>query len=235
MLRRREARTTSKAGICANRAWCATQHPMADLRRLARDERAEFAEFLATLSPQQWDAPTLCAGWRVRDVVAHVISYDELDGRGLVERLARGRFLPDRANAIGLAEYGTRSPDELLALLRDHLEPRGFTAAFGGAIALVDGLIHQQDIRRPLGRHRTIPPERLLPALRGALASPVLRGFWRVRGLRLVATDLDWSMGVGPPVRGPAEALLMTVAARRGVVDELSGPGQRKLAARLGG
>lgn len=208
---------------------------MGNLRRLARDERAEFAEFLATLSPQQWDAPTLCAGWRVRDVVAHVISYDELDGRGLVARLAKARFLPDRANAVGLAEYNTRSPEQLLALLNDHLEPRGLTAAFGGAIALVDGLIHQQDIRRPLGIPRAIPPERLLAALRGALTAPVIRGFWRVRGLRLVATDLGWSAGAGPEVRGPAEAILMTVAGRRGVVDELSGPGQRKLAARVEG
>jgi uncharacterized protein (TIGR03083 family) len=52
-----------------------------DLRPLARDERADFATFLSTLSPQQWEVPTLCAGWRVRDVVAHVISYDELSVR----------------------------------------------------------------------------------------------------------------------------------------------------------
>ncbi|MGH3980445.1 MAG: maleylpyruvate isomerase family mycothiol-dependent enzyme [Pseudonocardiaceae bacterium] len=173
-----------------------------DLRRLAREERADFAAFLATLSPQQWEAPSLCAGWRVRDVVAHVISYDELDGRGLVGRLVQGRFLPQRANAVGLAQYQTHSPDQLLAVLRDHLEPRGLTAAFGGALALVDGLIHQQDIRRPLGMPRDIPAERLLPALRGALAAPVIGGFWRVRGVRLVATDLDWSTGQGPEVRG---------------------------------
>jgi Mycothiol maleylpyruvate isomerase N-terminal domain len=59
---------------------------------LAQDERAEFAVFLATLSPRQWQAPTLCAGWRVRDVVAHVISYDELDVRGLLAHVVRGRF-----------------------------------------------------------------------------------------------------------------------------------------------
>ena len=56
--------------------------PIVDVRRLAWDERAAFAAFLATLSPRQWQVPTLCARWRVRDVVAHVISYDELDARG---------------------------------------------------------------------------------------------------------------------------------------------------------
>jgi uncharacterized protein (TIGR03083 family) len=204
-----------------------------DLRRLARDERADFAAFLATLSPQQWEAPTLCAGWRVRDVVAHVISYDELSARGLAGRFAKGWFLPDRVNAVGLAEYNMRSPEELLALLKDHVEPRGLPAAFGGMVALVDGVIHHQDIRRPLGMPRDIPAERLLPALRCALTAPVIRGFWRVRGVRLVATDLDWSTGAGPEVHGRAEALLMTIAGRPGAVGELSGPGQQKLADRI--
>jgi len=59
-----------------------------DVRGLARDERADFAAFLATLSQYHWRAPTLCAGWRVPDVVAHVISYDELDARGLLAHVA---------------------------------------------------------------------------------------------------------------------------------------------------
>jgi uncharacterized protein (TIGR03083 family) len=102
-----------------------------DLKHVARDERADLAALLATLSPQQWEAPTMCAGWRARDVVTHMISYDELDGRGLLRRFAKGRFLPDRVNAFGLAEYNTRSPEELLALLKEHLEPRGLAAALG--------------------------------------------------------------------------------------------------------
>lgn len=206
-----------------------------NLKPLARQEREEFAALLRTLSPEQWDAPTLCAGWRVRDVVAHVISYEELNVSGLVGRFTRGRFLVNRTNAVGLADYADRSSEELLALLEAHLEPRGFTAAFGGAIALLDCMIHQQDIRRPLGIPREIPAERLRPALRGALTAPVLRGFWRVRGVRLVATDLDWSTGKGPEAKGPGEALLMTLAGRRGVVRELSGPGRRILADRIEG
>jgi uncharacterized protein (TIGR03083 family) len=203
-------------------------------KNMARDERADLAEFLAGLSPEQWDAPTLCDGWRVRDVVAHMISYEELDGRALIARFAQGRFLPDRVNAVGVSE-NSRSPEELLALLNDHLEPRGLTAGLGGRIALLDGLIHHQDIRRPLGLSRDIPAERMLPVLQFARVAPPLRGFWRARGLRLIATDLDWSAGRGPAVEGPAEPLLMAIAGRRGVVHELSGPGQPTLAARIGG
>ncbi|MGH3240361.1 MAG: maleylpyruvate isomerase family mycothiol-dependent enzyme [Spirillospora sp.] len=204
-----------------------------DLKSLARDERAELAAFLETLTPEQWEAPSLCEKWRVRDVVAHIISYDDLSARGLTARLAKGRFTLNRTNAIGVDESGGLTPGELLAMLNERLRPKGLTAGFGGLIALTDGVIHHQDIRRPLGVPREIPAERLLPALRGALTTPVIPGFWRARGLRLVATDLDWSRGSGPEVRGPAEALLMAVAGRRGVVQELSGPGRQRLAERV--
>jgi uncharacterized protein (TIGR03083 family) len=203
-----------------------------DFRKLAREERADLADLLASLSPEQWDAPTLCDAWRVRDVVAHMFSYDELSPADLMRRLARGRFVLDRVNAAGVTEYNRRSPDELLALVKAHLEPSGLTALFGGMVALVDGLIHQQDIRRSLGKPRDIPPDRLLATLRCALYAPAVRGAWRARGVRLVATDLDWSFGKGPEVHGPGEALLMTMAARRGVVAELSGPGQTLLSKR---
>jgi uncharacterized protein (TIGR03083 family) len=206
-----------------------------DIRRLARDERADLAAFLMTLSSAQWQAPTLCTRWRVRDVVAHVVSYDELDVRGLLALVIQGRFRPAQVNAAALASYSTRSPAQLLALLTAQPQPRGLPAALGGRVALTEGLIHHQDIRRALGMPRAIPPERLLPALRLALIAPDIGGLWHIRGLRLVATDLRFSAGVGLEVRGAGEALLMAIAGRRGVVSELSGPGQRKLAHRLDG
>ena len=206
-----------------------------DVRRLAREERADLAAFLATLSPQQWQAPTLCAGWRVRDVVAHVISYDDLDTRHLLAYVIQGRLRLGRVNAVALARYNAVSPEQLLALLTDHPQPRGVPAALGGRVGLTEALIHHQDIRRPLAQPRAIPPERLLPALRIALIAPDIGGLWRIRGVRLVATDLPFSAGIGQEVRGPAEALLMTIAGRHGVAGELPGPGQRKLARRIDG
>lgn len=205
-----------------------------DLTSLARDERADLVAFLETLAPEQWNAPTLCAGWRVRDLVAHVVSYDAPGAADLLRRFAKGRCTVDGANAAGVAEFAGRTPDELLALLREHLRPQGVIAAFGGGTALTGGVIHHQDIRRPLGAPRGVPAERLVPALRGALRSPLIRGSRRARGLRLVATDLDWTRGSGPEVRGPGEALLMAVAGRRGAVEELEGPGRQRLASRIG-
>ena len=204
-----------------------------DTMGLAHDERADLAELLATLTPAQWDAPSLCAGWRVRDVVAHMFSYEELGPVGLVGRFLRGGVLPDRVNAVGVRAYAGHSPGDLLALVTAHLRPRGLTAGFGGRIALTDGVIHHQDIRRALGLPRDIPAARMTEVLSFARTAPTIKAPRRVRGLTLVATDLDWSAGSGPVVEGPAESLLMAIAGRRGTAAELGGPGQPTLAGRI--
>jgi uncharacterized protein (TIGR03083 family) len=125
-------------------------------------------------------------------------------------------------------------PDELVAAVRERAVPAGLPAGFGGRVALVDGLIHQQDVRRPLGLPRSTPAERLRRALDFARFAPPIRAFPRIRGLRLVADDLDWAAGRGPEVRGPAEAVLLAMAGRR-TTGELTGPGAPTLAARIGG
>jgi uncharacterized protein (TIGR03083 family) len=204
-----------------------------NVSHLARDERSDLADFLATLTAAQWSGPTLCAGWQVQDVVAHMISYDELSPIGSLHRLAKGRLSLHRANEIGIAEYVSRGPDELVELLRRHLVPRGLTAGFGCRVALLDAIIHHQDIRIPLGQPRTIPAERLRAALGFALMVPPIKGISRSRGLRLVATDVEWAGGRGELVTGPGDALLMAIAGRPGAIDRLAGPGQPILAERV--
>jgi uncharacterized protein (TIGR03083 family) len=208
---------------------------VSDPKQLAREERADLAELLAGLSAEQWEAPTLCSKWRVRDVVAHIISYDDLGALGLAGRFAEGWFVPDQVNEVGVRRYASLTPDELLAELRSHLEPAGLTAGFGRRIGLVDGLIHHQDIRRALGLPRDVPTERLTEALPFARIAPPIRAFSRARGLRLVATDVGWDNGRGPVLEGPAEPLLMAIAGRRDAIDELSGPGKAALVKRLTG
>jgi uncharacterized protein (TIGR03083 family) len=205
-----------------------------DAMGLATAERADLADLLSTLTPDEWDARSLCAGWRIRDMVAHMFSYDELSIPRLVGRFVLGGLLPDRVNAAGVAAYADLSTDDLVMLVRDHLRPGGLTAGFGGRIALTDGLIHHQDIRRPLGLPRDIPAERLLCALPFACTAPTIGAAKRIRGLRLVADDLDWTTGSGAVVEGPAEALLMAIGGRRDVIGELSGPGRSTLAQRVG-
>ncbi|MET9261235.1 maleylpyruvate isomerase family mycothiol-dependent enzyme [Amycolatopsis sp. NPDC004079] len=196
-----------------------------DVRTLARDERADFADFLETLTPEQWDEPTLCAGWNVRSVVAHVVSYDELGGRQLARRFVRAGLSLKRSNEIGLAEYRVRAPEALIDVMRRHPQPGRVLGKFGGMVGFLDGLIHQQDIRRPLGQPRTIPAARLRRALELSLRAPPIGVSRRLTGLRAVATDLDWASGRGIEVRGPAEALLLALAGRRAAADDLTGPG----------
>ncbi len=206
-----------------------------DTMSLARDERTDLAAFLATLTPQQWDAPTLCAQWRVREVVAHIYSYEDLGFGRVVSRLLRARLNSERANALGVATHADKCGDELVAMARNHVQPTGLTALMGGRIALTDGMIHHQDIRRPLGLARDIPDARLTAALDTARTAPPVGAVKRIRGLTLVATDLNWTAGSGPMVEGPAEALLMAMAGRHGIVSELSGPGASILADRIRG
>ncbi|OBI23063.1 DinB family protein [Mycobacterium sp. E2327] len=201
------------------------------LMTMAHAERADLADFLSTLAPPDWAAPSLCTKWSVKDVVAHVISYEELGAAGLLKRFAKGWVV--RANQVGVDEFSGLSPEQLLAFLRGHLEPRGLTAGFGGMIALVDGTVHHQDIRRSLGRPRTVPADRLQRVLGLVPGNPRLGAGRRIRGLRLRATDVDWTHGNGPEVSGPGEALLMAMTGRPAALADLEGPGRDTLAHRL--
>lgn len=203
-----------------------------DLRVLAADERRDLADLLDTLTPEQWNMPSLCEGWSVRDVVAHMVSYEELGPAGIVARRIKG-WRHGGSNEVGRAEFAGRSPSDLVTFLREHLTPHGITALFGGAVGLTDALVHHQDIRRALHLPRTVPDQRLRPVLDFALRSPKLPSRKDTHGLRLVATDLDWQHGSGPDVSGPAEALLMAIAGRRDALRDLDGPGLPVLAARL--
>lgn len=201
------------------------------MKDLAYEERSDLAAYLRTLAPADWNAASLCDAWSVKDVVAHVVSYEALGVAGLVKRFVSGRFV--RANEVGVADFARYTPAELVDFLEAHLQPQGLTAGFGGMIALVDGTIHHQDIRRTLGHPRTIPPdriERILPLIPG---NPRLGAGKRIRGLRLRATDVDWQHGTGPEVVGTGEALMMAMSGRRIAVADLSGPGQPTIAHRM--
>lgn len=202
-------------------------------RELAAAQRADLLVLLEGLTPAQWELPSLCRRWRVREVVAHIISYDALSWGQLGRRFAAGRFSVDRINAIGVEAARDLSTEDLLGQLRIHLEPSGLTAAMGAGVALTDGLIHSQDIARAVGMRKTVPAERLERALPFALRAPTLPARRLARGLALQATDVDWRHGEGPLVGGPGEALLMAVAGRPAALADLYGDGVSILSERL--
>jgi uncharacterized protein (TIGR03083 family) len=206
---------------------------VADLSDLATAERRDLADYLDTLTEEQWEQPSLCPGWAVRDVVGHLPSYDELGWPAVLALFARSRFSLARCNQVGVERSRQLSTEQLVARLRTHAVPRGVTAMFDSAIALTDGVIHHQDIRRALGHPRTVPEQRLVAALNFAPRARALPAPANVRDLRLVATDVDWTRGAGPEVEGPGEALLITLAGRPQGLADLSGPGLAVLAERV--
>jgi uncharacterized protein (TIGR03083 family) len=200
------------------------------VRAFARQELQEFADLLDGLSAQQWTTPSLCAGWTAHDVAAHTIAYLGQRRMLLAHNMLRLRGDTDRLNAEHLESYAALAPEQLAARMRSGVEPSGAGALYGCRVALIECLIHQQDIRRPLGLPRTIPEQRLRASLNYARISPIIGGARRTRGLRLQATDMNWSAGRGPEVRGPGEALLLAVTGRTAAVtDELSGDGAARL------
>jgi uncharacterized protein (TIGR03083 family) len=199
---------------------------MTRVRSLARREREEFADLLCGLTPEQWDAPSLCTGWSVRDVAAHTIAYLGQSLPGLVANMIRARGDVDRLNARALPPYSRLSPAQLVELMHRGAEPSGAAGLYGSRVALIECLIHQQDVRRPLGLDRVVPEEALRVSLGFARISPVIGGARRTQGARLVATDVDWSAGKGPEVHGPGEALLFVMTGRIAPVrDALTGEG----------
>ena len=198
---------------------------------MATAERTDLADLLATLTPEEWEAASLCEGWRVRDVIAHVMSFDDVTLLGMLRRAVRARFV--NINQVGVDELASLSGEQLLERLRDRLRPRGLATTFGGRLALLDVTIHHQDIRRPLGKPRQVPADRLRVVLADAVRSPELPAWHLCRGIHLAPKDLDWRHGSGPEVTGPAEALLMAVTGRASALVELSGPGLPVLAGRI--
>jgi uncharacterized protein (TIGR03083 family) len=211
---------------------------MPDYDHLRYQELASISELAHALSDEQWDHDSLCRGWRVRDVISHMVLGYTTPMLSMVGMVARYGFNVPRASATESAAYGsTHSPAQILAVFdtipKDHVH-KGISRVIKPQESLLDHIVHHQDIRRPLGLPRQIPEGRLLAALG---AAPGIGSFVgakkRAAGLRFVATDVDWSHGDGPEVRGGGEAILLALTGRPVALDELSGDGAATLQGRI--
>ncbi len=198
---------------------------MADVREAIAAERRELVAVLAELPAERWDEHTLCAGWRVREVVAHMTLPFRHSKRRVVFELVKARGDFNRvADRCARADAGRLSAAELAACLRDNAEhpwkpPRG---GYDGA--LTHDVVHGLDFTIPLGVGRRVPNERLWPVLDGMASARGVKFFGvDLDGVRLQADDLDWSFGSGVPVTGAAQDLLMVLAGRRLPYGRLSG------------
>lgn len=203
--------------------------------RAIERERLSLADLLETLTEEEWERPSLCAGWRVRDVAAHVALAPQPPGplAMLVEAVrARGSF--HRLNHDVSVRYANRPGADLVAELREHAGSRKLPAVTNYRNILYDILVHGQDIAIPLGRARPMP----LDAARAGATRVWTMGwpFWarrRLAGFRLHATDVEWTVGSGAPVHGPIAAILLLLTGRAAALPHLSGDGLPRLTERL--
>jgi uncharacterized protein (TIGR03083 family) len=211
---------------------------MADYDRLREAELVSIAELLHSFSDAQWDHDTLCEGWRVRDVVSHMVLGYTTPMPSMLGKVAKHGFNVPKASAIESVGYASsHAPAEILAVFEtipSHHVRKGISKLIPVREALVDHVVHHQDIRRPLAMPRVIPEDRLVAALD---AVPGISGFVgakkRAAGLRLTATDVEWTHGDGPEVRGTGEAILLALTGRPVAIAELEGEGVATLTARV--
>jgi uncharacterized protein (TIGR03083 family) len=205
------------------------------IQDLIAEQRTELAAVLTGLTDEQWDAPSLCEGWAVRHVVAHVT---------MPFRYSMPKFLRELAKAGGSFQKmsdGVASRDaelpraELIAALRDNADNPWRPPGGGYEAALTHDVIHGLDITRALGIERAVRPEAIRTVL-DLIAEPKTRGHFGVEldGVELQATDLDWSSGSGAPLRGRAEDLALVLTGRRIGDDALDGAGARLRAGSAG-
>jgi uncharacterized protein (TIGR03083 family) len=208
-----------------------------DVWDMILSERVLLADTMDGLTDEQWETPSLCGAWTVKEVAAHLVTPFEVRSLAFLKGVASHGFNFDRASEsfarrIAVAESGAR----LSAILRANSTNRWKPPGFGAQAPLTDVIVHGQDIRRPLGISREIAPDRVRVVLDfttgGRTFGFVPKG--RLDGLRLEAVDLGWSHGDGAAVRGSGEAVMMAVLGRTVVLDELEGGGVGLLRTRLG-
>lgn len=177
------------------------------------------ADLLSGLTPEQWDAPSMCTGWRVRDVAGHIVWRVGSSNRELISTAARaylGHFVnPNRAIDRVSRAAAEASPAELVERIRQIAADKAAGQGRHGIIELTEAVVHGYDIAHPLGL--TLPvastASGAVALRRSLIAATEIKAV--IRGRTLVATDAGWSVGRGPELPGTAEALVLFLFGRR--------------------
>jgi len=203
-----------------------------DIWPVIHAERKSLAGDLRPLTEEQWDAASLCPGWTVRDVLAHMTSAASLTPPTFFTTLIGSGFSFEKLQAKGIAAHRGDSPADTLAgfdkVQTSVKHPPGPANTWLGEV-----IVHSQDIRRPLGIEHQYNTGALVQVADFYKGSNALIGSKnRIAGLTLRATDADWSHGTGPEVSGPMLSLVMSMTGRKAALDDLSGDGVATLRSR---
>jgi uncharacterized protein (TIGR03083 family) len=188
-------------------------------------ERAWLADLLASLPDESWQRPSLCAGWTVRDVAAH-LTFAQTPVRHLLVPALRAGLRYDKV-IHDTAVRCRLTHEEIVATLRGFVGSRRRIAFISDLDPLLDILVHTQDVCQPLGVEHPMPPDAAAAAAERVLSTPWPIRRWRPpQRLRLVATDVDWAYGnSGEEVRQPMEAHLLALTGRPSAVSPSTAAG----------
>ncbi len=199
-------------------------------------QRTSLADLLEQLADEEWLQPSLCAGWTVRDVAAH-LTLQQLGPGATLGMMLRWQGSLDRTiQHVARLRAVTLTTRQIIAEIRGTIGSRRHTFGVTYLETLTDILVHSQDIALPLGRRLGIPPDAAAVAASRVLSMrwpPPLPSARKMAGVRLSATDTSWSAGDGPEVRAPMAALLLVCCGRLAALPQLSGEAAPDLAARL--
>ena len=203
-----------------------------DVWGVVHSERSTLAQELSALNGEQWSTPSLCAGWTVRDVVAHMAATASITPVTFFPKLIGAGFKFERVQAKGIAEQkGADAADTLnhfRAIVSSTKRPPGPKDTILG-----ETILHCEDVRRPLGLAHSYAPDAVVEVADFYKGSNLILGTKRrIEGLSLRATDTSWSHGSGPEVSGPMLPLLLGMTGRKAALDDLSGEGLATLRAR---
>lgn len=202
----------------------------ADIWQTVHAERRRLADDLSPVGGDQWLTPSLCPGWDIHDVLAHLVDTARTGRVSFARDLLMARLDFDRLNEIGIARAKHSDPlDTLAALRRD--APLTRTPPVNLATRLVEAFVHGEDIRRPLGIPATYPHDAVAIALDYQLKTSVSYGGGRerARDLRLVDRNSGGSWGQGETVEADGIDLLLAVSGRRVEATRLTGDGGPRL------
>jgi uncharacterized protein (TIGR03083 family) len=204
-----------------------TTPPTANDAHLQPAVAAEFtslADLFAAASDAEWDTQSLCAGWRVREVIAHMTMAARYSGAEFMAELRRCDFDFTRLSNEVASRDASLPADELVANLHSDVMQRWIPPGGGYHGALNHVVIHGLDVTVPLGASRRSPDKTIRIVLDDLTAGGGHAHFGTViDGRRLQASDLDWSHGSGPVLRGAAGDLALALCGRTAPAGRLEG------------
>jgi uncharacterized protein (TIGR03083 family) len=195
-------------------------------------ERADLVDDLTGQPHLDWTTPSLCAGWDIHDVVAHLAATATLSRSKFVKEFLRGGFSSDRIVDRQINAARKRSAAKSLDALRSAIHCTA-SPPQPTITRVIEIVVHSEDIRRPLQINHNYITTYIADALRYLAHDNRSGAKSRMKGLTLSATDTDIAVGHGDWVEGPAVSLLLAVCGRRAALVDLSGPGHHQLKQRI--